>query len=65
MASKTNTDVDKDTDICPICAEEVVKDGVRCDLWEFWHHGKCVKMPGDTYKVLGRNSDPRKCGMLQ
>ena len=64
MAPKTNTEVDKDTGICPMCFE-VVKDGVRCDLCEFWHHGKCVKMPGDTYKVLGRITDPRKCGMLQ
>eukprot|EP00794_Sanderia_malayensis_P002241 gene2241-2555_t len=22
-------------------------------------------MPVDTYKVLGRNTDPRKCGMLE
>ena len=65
MASKVSTDVDKGTDICPVCSEEVIKEGVRCDLCEFWHHSKCVKMPGDTYKALGRNTDPGKCGMLQ
>ena len=37
---------------------------MRSDLCNFWHHNKCVKMPGDTYKVLGRKNDPKKCGIL-
>ena len=49
----------------PICCDEVTKDGVRCDLCDYWHHNSRVEMPGDNYKVLGRSNDPKRFGVLQ
>ena len=65
MSSNINTDEDKDADTRPTRPEEVVRNGVRCDLCEFWHHSKCVTMLGNTYNFLGQTIDPRQCGMLQ
>ena len=56
--------MDESLHIFPICCDEVKKDGVRCDLCDYWHHSRRVKMPGDKYKVLGRSSDPKRCGVL-
>ena len=51
---------------CPVCNEDVNKDGVLCDLCDSWHHRMCVKMSVSKYKILSQQDDGgRQQGVIQ
>lgn len=49
---------------CPLCTKHVAKDGVQCDLCEYWHHRQCVNMSKETLKVLSKSSTDTNCGVI-